>query len=227
MGLHEGDGSPSKEILREQDTFGDLLVENFIDSYLNLTLKSVCILKYIRDKCQSTKFVVKADDDVFLHIPNLLRTLFQSSLPDKLVLGAAICGVKPFRNPWNKYYSPTHMFNTSFYPNYASGTSYVLSGNIVTDLYHVALQTPLFHMEDVFITGICAKQLGIGVTDDTGFSPMHRTADPCLYQNVTMNHDMSPFEMQKIWSLLLNKNAMLDCKPLTIERLRRYKHNCD
>ena len=228
MGLLDGASSPNKEILKEQDAFGDLLVENFVDSYLNLTLKSVYILKYIRDYCPSSKFVVKADDDVFLHIPNLQRTLSKPSLPEKLVLGSLICGAKPIQNPYNKYYSPSHMFTGSTYPNYVSGTSYVLSGNIVPGLYEMALKTPLFHMEDIFITGICAKRLGAVLTDDIGFSLVYRPPNPCLFQNATMSHQMTASDMRKLWYLLHTKNAVLGCKPLPADRIRSYNpKNCD
>lgn len=46
------------------------------------------------------------------------------------------------------------MYSGRVYPNYLSGTGYVMSADVVTRLYKAALKTPLLHLEDVYITGI-------------------------------------------------------------------------
>lgn len=46
------------------------------------------------------------------------------------------------------------MYHGQIYPNYLSGTGYIMSRDVVTRLYQTALETPLIHIEDVYITGI-------------------------------------------------------------------------
>lgn len=41
----------------------------------------------------------------------------------------------------------------SRYPNYLSGTAYVMSKSTALTLYEASLQTPIFHMEDIYLTG--------------------------------------------------------------------------
>ena len=173
---------PSQSILKEQKLYGDLLVEDFVDSYQNLTLKSCFMLKYIRDKCRGAKFVAKIDDDIFLHVPNLHNTLLDKTSPDELLMGSLFCNSSPVKNPMDKWYCPNHMFTGDTYPNYLSGTGYVVSGNLMSPLLEAALVTPLFHMEDIYVTGILAAKIGVHPTDDVGFSERTRGINPCLFQ---------------------------------------------
>lgn len=39
------------------------------------------------------------------------------------------------------------------YPNYLSGTGYVMSADVAEKLFQIALHTPLLHLEDVYLTG--------------------------------------------------------------------------
>lgn len=45
------------------------------------------------------------------------------------------------------------MYDKDKYPNYLSGTGYVMSIDTVAKLYNASLETPVFHLEDVFLTG--------------------------------------------------------------------------
>ena len=63
------------EINLEAETHGDILMADFVDSYNNLTLKSLHALKYFL----SLKFshMLKVDDDCFVNF-NPLLSLLQS-----------------------------------------------------------------------------------------------------------------------------------------------------
>lgn len=45
------------------------------------------------------------------------------------------------------------MYKGDTYPNYLSGTAYIMSIDVAPVLYKTAVETPLLHLEDVFITG--------------------------------------------------------------------------
>lgn len=45
------------------------------------------------------------------------------------------------------------MFDDKVYPNYLSGTGYVMSIDAAVKLYNASLSIPLFHLEDVYLTG--------------------------------------------------------------------------
>ncbi len=55
--------------------YGDLVQENFIDSYRNLTLKTLMGIRWASIHCSNAKFVVKIDDDVIINPFYLLNYL--------------------------------------------------------------------------------------------------------------------------------------------------------
>lgn len=48
-----------------------------------------------------------------------------------------------------------YMYSGNIYPNYLSGTGYVMSMDVAIKLYNASLTTPVFHLEDVYLTGKC------------------------------------------------------------------------
>ena len=85
------------------------------------------------------------------------------------------------------------------YPNFVSGTGYVISGDLVEPLLNTAIITPYFHMEDVFLTGICAKAIGIRPKDNRGFSYKTREFSQCLFEQIiTSHHGFYPTELKPI-----------------------------
>ena len=96
---------------------------------------------------------MKTDDDMYINIKNLYSLVSRNTVPNYLV-GAEICGAKPIRDPHNKWHSPQYMFSGHVYPDYVSGTGYVMSYSSAVILYKMSLMVPAFHLEDVYITGI-------------------------------------------------------------------------
>jgi len=74
----------------EAEDHNDVVLEDFHDTYLNLTLKTTFLLKWLGKSCPDSKFVFKVDDDVFVNTEKMWATLESShlyssliSLPDK------------------------------------------------------------------------------------------------------------------------------------------------
>jgi hypothetical protein len=68
--------------MKEADTFNDIIIENFVDTYHNLTLKSIAMLKWItltcyRDNNTSSlpQHVLKVDDDIFVNVEKLFNVI--------------------------------------------------------------------------------------------------------------------------------------------------------
>ena len=58
----------------ENAEYGDILQETFLDSYNNLTLKTICILKYFSSHAaDSANFLLKTDDDSFVNLAGLFE----------------------------------------------------------------------------------------------------------------------------------------------------------
>ncbi|XP_042238938.1 beta-1,3-galactosyltransferase 1-like isoform X2 [Homarus americanus] len=212
LGMARGGNPISNAVQEESRIYGDIVVEEFVDSYTNLTLKSVFMLKWVHNNCPGAKFVMKVDDDIFLNVPNLQRTLLNKTITKiPHLTGTLICGARPIHDQWSKWYSPKYMFREGKYPNYLSGTGYVFSGDLVKPLLDAALSTPYFHLEDVFITGICARKVGVHPKDNLGFSFYPRAVSPCVYKEAILGHGVKPSEMVKLWNMLNQPKTVARC----------------
>lgn len=152
-------------------------MEDFNDVYLNLTMKTVFMLKWVSKSCQDAKFVLKVDDDVFVNTEMVWSTLESSHLYSALLTtkdgvqpdGAATSGnvdyavighvmhTVPIRDPASKWYLPVSFYPLNIFPAFTSGTAYIFTGSLVPALYKCALNTPFINLEDVFLTGLCAS----------------------------------------------------------------------
>jgi len=87
--------SPPKiasEISTEISRFDDIIQEDFIDTFVNLTLKATFMMKWITSNpCLTAKFLFKADDDTFVN-PQALW----SSLEHSLLHSATTKSLLPF-----------------------------------------------------------------------------------------------------------------------------------
>ncbi|KAB7501291.1 Beta-1,3-galactosyltransferase 5 [Armadillidium nasatum] len=73
------DEAIQKELEQEAKNHGDLLQMNFIDSYRNLTYKTMVSLLWISENCKDVPWILKADDDVVVN-PFSLRTFLEKEL---------------------------------------------------------------------------------------------------------------------------------------------------
>ena len=101
---------------------------------------------------------MKTDDDMYINIAQL-HDLVSRNRITYLLTGALICGAKPRRDPKDKYYSTYSMYPGEVYPEYVSGTGYLMSYSTASILFKTALSVPVFHMEDVYITGILPSKV--------------------------------------------------------------------
>ncbi len=190
------------EINLERTKHGDILQANFEDSYRNLSLKSVSMLKWVKDHCQSVQFLLKTDDDVFINTRTLLSDL-HNIVHTRFILGNIIAGAQPSRDRTSKWYTPEHLYPDARYPKYISGTAYVVSGDLISDLYKVAVSDKPFVWEDVFITGMCAQKLhDVTHVFNAKFGFKKRISDPCMFRILITGHRMLPEEQRQLWSRL-------------------------
>ena len=58
----------------ESRKFGDVIQSrDFLESYRNLTAKSISMLGWTKQFCPQTGLLLKTDDDIFIRLDNLLR----------------------------------------------------------------------------------------------------------------------------------------------------------
>lgn len=212
--------SRQNDVLAESDLHNDIIQEGFFDSYLNLTLKSVMLLKWVSTYCPQVTFVLKTDDDMFVNVPALVQHLSQPAVRDRkdLIVGSLFCHAVPIKDHHSKWYSPQFMFNGKEYPDYVSGTGYVISGALIRTLFDNAMHVPLFHLEDVFITGMVAHRSNVTPENFHLFSylkqPLNNT---CVYRAVFTSHGLKPFEIKSVWSRVNDRHV--DCTSVRLPKI--------
>ena len=88
----------------ESEKYNDIIQERFLDSYNNLTLKSINMLKLFSRHCsKSYKYLMKIDGDVFLNVHNVLEMLSKRNSETDFLVGKLINDTKPFRDPRSKW----------------------------------------------------------------------------------------------------------------------------
>jgi beta-1,3-galactosyltransferase 1 len=196
-----------ESVLLEAQKYGDIVVEDFIDSYHNLTLKSLFMFKWTMNWCSSVPFVLKTDDDMLINVRGLLQELENSKykLSQPLIIGRIQAGSTPYRQKSSKWYLPHWLYEGTIFPMFASGTGYVMTQEAVCEVFSNALDTPLLPLEDVFLTGVVAtKNLGIPLINEPRFHndrPLF-FEHPCLYYHLLTVHQVTPTKLRRLWTSL-------------------------
>lgn len=191
-------------MLSEAQKYGDIVVEDFIDTYHNLTLKSIFMLKWTLNCCKSAPFVLKTDDDMLINLRALLQELKTDKykLSQPLIIGRIQEGSMPYRDRSSKWYLPHWLYEETTFPTFASGIGYIMTQKAVSELYSNALDTPLLPLEDVFLTGVVAtKNLGIPLISEPRFHndrPLF-FEHPCLYHHHLAVHELTPTQLRRLW----------------------------
>lgn len=150
----------------ESDTYADIVQENFVDSYRNLTYKAIEGLKWITSNCRHAKFILKSDDDIFVNMFNLVGHLksmleFRGGEMSRLLLCLVWYRMKVIRDPKSKWFIPKSEFQEDYFPTYCSGSAYIMTSDVVADMYNASLKTPFFWVDDFYITGLLASKIDV------------------------------------------------------------------
>ncbi|KAL0159870.1 hypothetical protein M9458_043595, partial [Cirrhinus mrigala] len=119
LGLHSGN---DEEIIQEQlhnesQQYKDLLQSNFLDSYKNLTIKTMMMMEWLSMNCQQVSFAMKVDADVLINMNNLINMLVSlNPVPTNYMTGLVWYASPVIRNPFNKFFLPYDVYPKDTYP---------------------------------------------------------------------------------------------------------------
>lgn len=194
-------------LTQENLIYGDLIRGNFLDTYNNLTLKTISALEWVDRHCAKAKHILKTDDDMFINIPKLLTFLEKHTQEKRIIYGRLAKKWKPIRNKKSKYYVSPGQFSATIFPTFTTGPAYMMSSDIVHDLYQRALQQTYLKLEDVFTTGIVAQQLGVKRVHVNEFLNRRIAFNPCNIRKTISVHMIKANEQIDLWKKLLDKST--------------------
>ncbi|XP_031634332.1 beta-1,3-galactosyltransferase 1-like [Contarinia nasturtii] len=142
------------QVLAESQKYNDIIQEDFVDTYKNLTLKTAMMMKWVNNNCaEKVKFIMKADEDTFVNVPNLIHFLLGGTIPvynatlnryveqykenimdvlhsnsrlsyeEDLLIGCRLCSIMPCSVPEDKWFSPPFMYDREIFPIFLAGGS--------------------------------------------------------------------------------------------------------
>lgn len=185
-------------IALESDLHGDIVQENFVDSYRNLTYKGIMALKWTSRYCPNAKYVLKSDDDIFVNIFNVVNHLQSLDRLETPLNRTIICMVwsrmRVVRNPRSKWYVPRSEFWPDYFPQYCSGSAFMLTGDMIRPMYNSSLGTPFFWVDDYYVTGLLADKVGathMRLNSVYSLKPkefLDKFTDVFMWQSLTFGH---------------------------------------
>lgn len=143
-------------IKKENSIYNDLIQISFIESYFNLTLLSIWMIKWITKYCHFEYFI-KNDQDV---IPNLklINNWLKVINNTKCSYGILSSKERTCRNSNLKSYIPYSSYNYTILPNYLFGFFAIYNKKLIIDINKISQSTfPIIYKEDVHI-GLLAQK---------------------------------------------------------------------
>lgn len=149
----------------ENAHYGDIVQEDFLDSYRNLTFKGIAALRWISAYCNNSVYTLKTDDDILVNIFKLhkhLKEVVETQIGRKdLLLCNQWLRMAVLRDKNSKWYIPKEDFAPDYFPPYCSGSAFVLSTDMTGRMFNASLYEKFFWVDDYYITGMLPSHIKV------------------------------------------------------------------
>ncbi|XP_032553431.1 UDP-GalNAc:beta-1,3-N-acetylgalactosaminyltransferase 1 [Chiroxiphia lanceolata] len=205
-----GDNAAELSVEDESILYGDIIQQDFVDTYDNLTLKTIMGFQWVSEFCPSTRFLMKTDSDVFINTPNLVKFLLQRNSSETLFTGYPLINNFAYRGSDKTRSISYQEYPFRLYPPYCSGLGYVLDGKLALRIYELMSHVKPVKFEDVYV-GICLNILKVNVSvpeDAEQFFLYKVNFDVCKYRHLIAVHGLAPSELIQSWQDLSSSNSV-------------------
>jgi hypothetical protein len=213
------DAHVMNEIKAESWTRGDIVQLDFIESYGNLTFKTMSGFRWSHDFCPKARFIMKADGDMYINL-ELMPVLLQAVPPGKFYGGYCWGEATPHRSNSSKWFVSYKSYSHNKFPPVCSGTAYVISSEFLRGLMNVSKKMHFFHLEDVFI-GMAASSLNVRPISINGFTNLRAFFTPCSYRNEVLTSHYIKSDVLKTYWTTSRKCALIKSTPKVLYRARK------
>ncbi|XP_049730821.1 beta-1,3-galactosyltransferase 5 isoform X1 [Elephas maximus indicus] len=191
-------------VAQEGQQYGDIIQKDFVDVYFNLTLKTMMGIEWVHHYCPEAAFVMKTDCDMFVNVYYLTELLLKKNRTTRFFTGFLKMNEFPIRKKFNKWFVSKFEYPWDKYPPFCSGTGYVFSGDVASQVYDVSESVPFIKLEDVFV-GLCLEKLNIKLEElhsEQTFFPEGLHFSTCRFKKIVTCHFIKPPEMLTYWQAL-------------------------
>ncbi|KAM9312051.1 beta-1,3-galactosyltransferase 2-like [Gastrophryne carolinensis] len=191
----------------------DIVQQDFLDTYYNLTLKTIMGMEWVSKFCPTASYVMKIDNDMFLNVDYLVHKFLKPDGPvrQNFFTGLIVAGTGPLRDKAYKWYVPKEVYPNDTYPPYCSGPGYLFSADMAKKIYDVSQVIRVTPMEDAY-TGICLYELRVSPTEPPPgiFNGHWIEYDRCTFLNLITVHHYGKKDLLAIWDDFLT-NTTINC----------------
>lgn len=189
----------------EQHKHGDLIQQNYLDTYRNNTLKTVMGFDWVVNTCSGARYVLFIDDDYFLNLPKLLEYLnvHDKNRTGKLAVGTKDVGSGPVRDRKSKWFLSWKDFPSDRFPPYLLGGSIVMDMDVVKRFKSEIPFIKLFCIDDAYL-GLVAQSLSIELQNESRFSIKY--IPEMLHLVFTAHRFSPPSKMMTEWTRVTCKH---------------------
>lgn len=193
------------DVVKEHSLHGDIVQQNFVDSYENLTYKTLLGLEFSTKYCANAKFIFKIDSDLYANLTHIIN-LTKSDQADQYIHGICVSDGSdlPWRVHGRKYSVSQSEYPFDQYPPYCKGPRYIVPTQVARAILEQSINTPFFKLEDVYI-GMCLSKTKYTVNRIEGIDTSAQfvvLVSTCDQLNVVVtSHGFTPELLLLVWKL--------------------------
>ncbi|KAK6733086.1 hypothetical protein RB195_017072 [Necator americanus] len=187
------DFNETTRLVEEINLFDDILQGDYLDSYRNLTMKTLSALRFAAVAYPKVDSILKIDDDVAWNVPLVTNYIKSRVLPNSISCYKSPSS-SPVRKNRSKWYVTYDEYPGESYPEYCFGVAYVLHRTAVLPMLSVLPQMKYFWIDDVFVTGFMARAATVSlieINQYTELKPIRRDISQKIFYNDMMFYGTS------------------------------------
>jgi hypothetical protein len=196
------DGAKQDLLEKESKHYNDIIQVEFLDTYHNLTKKTIAMLNWVKYFCGSAKYVLKCDDDILINPDRLLVGLRKyQRASSKFFFCAVRKKIVAIRKKDYKWYISESEFKGKYYPTHCSGIAYSFTMSALGVLLNNTRTIPPIWLEDIYISGMLAPSIAhIHSYDFIFWTAIYR--NKCTYKKHIALHGHTIPQLKQIYSAL-------------------------
>ncbi|XP_062874035.1 beta-1,3-galactosyltransferase 2 [Trichomycterus rosablanca] len=202
----ENDPKHQEDLQKESKTHLDIVQMDFLDTYHNLTIKTMMMMNWLDTHCPTAQYAMKIDADIFLNVPYLVDYLQNQAYKQDYITGSVITDGTPRRNKYSKWYLSEELYPEDKFPPYLSGAGYVFSVDLASKIVQASRFVVPIPLEDVYI-GLCLHFLDVQPVFARTFLPYrnlfeirHLEYERCTFAKRIIVTGFTPSQLIHTWS---------------------------
>ncbi|XP_033760321.1 beta-1,3-galactosyltransferase brn-like [Pecten maximus] len=201
----------------ESIKFRDIIQEDFIDTYLNNTLKTVMAYNWVDKFCRGASILFFVDDDYYVHYERIIshiRAVFQLKNTG-VFAGTLASKAVPYRRHETIWSLTFSQYPYDYFPPYVGGGAYIVSHDVARRFAASFPYVQFLGIDDAYL-GIVAKKLDIHPIYDPHFDTTKRSAfaRECSHSSLELANNLCPIAKRKT-EFLMGSKVRLPRKPVS------------